>query len=324
MFLRETTTNVVESHEMEAFFELLKKETDFRSPQFSRRSGTFVVKARDFFEDLESNNNRNFCKRNIVVIEFPRKVGCQCCLRIDYQYKQMKRVDQPYLKIKASCKNGPCRHQYIVRTKPQCDECIVHYDVDGIFLDKESLKTMHHTYASSPMKGKYRSDIFEDAFKHGSAACYANSLNLYNNTEVEGKNLTSLVSPLVIRKIVSERVKNKFVLSHVKAEVERLMSYENDPSNRFNGLIRTMLTEPFSVYMYSEDQLNIAITEFQHCSWNNPLQIVLDTSGEMLCPVRTSTGKKKLYNFALCLVCSKGNNVKIFFVYYRNFLPPFF
>jgi len=180
----------------------------------------------------------------------------------------------------------------------------------GIFLNKESVQTFHHSYASTPVKGIYRDKLFEDAKENGIARAYANVINNHNVEEVEHKNMSSVVSPYVLRNIVSQKTSQNYLLNDFKQKVEMRQLNDYDPLNVYSGLVRNVMSEPFSVYMYIESQLKNVVNELEKSSDNKPLLFSVDTSGDLLPQLRGPVGKIKLYNFGIHMTCISGNGVK--------------
>jgi len=283
------------------------------------RHGVFNINTKEFFKN--NKTSKNFCHRNKVISEFPALIGCHCALNIQYQYRQFGKKDKTFIKITGNCNSGPCRHEYKILQEPTDEIAEVRYKVIGLFLDQESMQLMHHSYSSTPIKGAKRDNIFEYAQRHGCSRAYSNCLDSVSTEAVEAKNLTTLVSPFVIRNILSERTKDQFVLSIVKKQVEERQISEYDPECAYSGLLRNVMSEPYSIYMYTQEQLEIAVDVLKNNDWNSPIILSFDTSGDILPLSRTSTGNKKLYHFAQCLTTTTGTIVGVLFKITNLFFP---
>jgi hypothetical protein len=248
----------------------------------------------------ENNVQQNFCYRNKVIVDFPRKCNLPCKITIYYQYRQFGNLLKPFIKIYAKCENGPCHYQFIIMEHPDSDgNCSVHFTVHAMFKkdEKEIHVPVHDTVASSPIKGKYREKIFNDTVQKGTFRTYNELINKADEAEIGNLNLTTAVSPSVVRKIASERLKDFSTLENIKLAILERREHEFDPFNTFSGLIRNITQDPYAVYMYTEDQLKVFIKCVNESSWDNPVQIAFDTSGDIFPTTKTKEGKKKILQF---------------------------
>jgi hypothetical protein len=126
-------------------------------------NGSFKIDYLSFFKDSQAQNN--FCQRNAVIIEFPRKLKSPCKINICYQYRQFTKEDHPFIKIVAFCENGPCRHEYIINDKPSDGSCDVHFSIHSLFLNENICTPIHDCVASTPLKGQYRERMAAEVFR---------------------------------------------------------------------------------------------------------------------------------------------------------------
>ena len=73
-------------------------------------------------------------------------------------------------------------------------------------------------------------------------------------------------------------------------------------------MIRNIVQDPFGVYNYTAEQMMMFIRCVDESSWDDPVLLSLDTSGDIFPSAKTTEGKKKFYNFALCLSSKKIKN----------------
>jgi hypothetical protein len=273
------------------------------------KSGKFTVNYLSYFKNNMSRSN--FCYRHKTIIDFPRHCNSSCKININYQYRQFTRGDHPFVKIVAFCENGPCYHEYRILRRPESKECSVEFKIYGIFVNDRIETPMHDVVSSSPLKGEYRERVFHDTLVKGTMRTYFDCLNSVNEIETSSHNLTSVISPSVIRNLASERLKDAHLLDNIKEAVELRRHHEHDPLKKFPGMLRNIVQDPYAVYSYTEEQLSIFVKCVNESSWENPIQLAFDTSGDIFPPAKTVDGKKKFYNFALCLSLPKMKNLPL-------------
>jgi hypothetical protein len=263
------------------------------------KSGSFVVDYKTFFKENKSSNN--FCFRNKVIIEFPRKCKSPCKILISYQYRQSSIEDHPHIKIVGQCQNGLCHHEYVIQKREEQKCCKVSFKIFGIFLNNDISTPLHEMVACTPLKGTYREEVAMEARQTGPLRTYLNQLEKANECEIDSLNYTSVISPSVIRKLSSQPT-GTYSLEKIKEAVEERKEHEWDPLKKFPGLIRNVTHDRFAVYSYTEEQLSIFANIVNNSSWwTNPIQLACDTSGDIFPPARTMKGKEKFFNFAITL-----------------------
>jgi hypothetical protein len=145
--------------------------------------------------------------------------------------------------------------------------------------------------ASSPLKGEFRDRISSDANLKGPLRTYTEQWSDVKESEIEAFNLTSVLTTSVIRKAASEK-NSAHSLEKLKEAVELRKLHDIDPFKTFSGLIRNTSCDPFSVYLYIQDQMKIFSTLSNTSSWSNIVQVACDTSGDIFPSTRTPQGKK--------------------------------
>jgi hypothetical protein len=273
------------------------------------KTGVFEICYDKFFKDTRSSSN--FCQRNCVILEFPRHVDIPCKINITYQYRQFNNESNPFIKIFGVCANGPCQHEYIIEKKPLYGLCSVRFSINAIFLNNCIQTPVHDVVASSPLKGLYREQYRKEAEEKGALRAYCDSFNTVREVEIESYNYTSLVSPSVIRNVGSENNREKRKLSYIRNAVEERRVQEADPNKLFPGLVRNTVHEPYQVYCYTQEQLEIFTTLSNSSTWDKPLQLCCDTSGDIFPAAKTEQGDKKFYNFAITLTCDDMQSLPI-------------
>jgi hypothetical protein len=151
------------------------------------------------------------------------------------------------------------------------------------------------------LKGVYRERISAAASEKGALRAYSDSFDAVQDTEVDSLNYTSVISPSVIRNVASESNRDRNSLEKIIEAVEQRRLHEYDPLKKFPGLIRNTVLDPCAVYSYTEEQMSIFTNCINESSWERPLQVSCDTSGDIFPAAKTSGGKKKFFNFAFCL-----------------------
>jgi len=192
--------------------------------------GWFLVRYSEFFKT--ENTRENFCLRNKVTIEFPRCCNGSCKINIIHQYRQTKRTDCPYIKITANCENGHCSHEYYVCEESKHETCKMYFRISGIFLNGRIETPLHDIVASSPLKGKYREMISNDAQLKGPLRTYSEHWSEVKKNEINSLNYTSILSPNVVRNAGSER-NSAHTLAKVKDAVELRKEHDLDHSKHF-------------------------------------------------------------------------------------------
>jgi hypothetical protein len=150
-----------------------------------------------------------------------------------------------------------------------------------------------------------------EVFEKGALRTFSESLGAIQETEINALNYTSVVSPSVIRNIAGERTRDRNNLDSVKEALEQRRIHEYDPLKKFPGMIRNIVFDPCAVYSYTEEQMTIFSSCIKESSWNCPIQVSCDTSGDIFPAAKTAQGKKKFYNFAMCLSSQKMKSMPL-------------
>ena len=129
-------------------------------------TGTFKIPYNEYFQDRKKQSN--FCKRNKVIIDFLRQINSPCKINLNYQYQQLTNKCKNFIKIVGACKNGPCRHIYIIKSQPEDDDiCSVSYEISGVFANNNLTTPLHDIVSSTPLKGENRDCLSKLIAKKG-------------------------------------------------------------------------------------------------------------------------------------------------------------
>ena len=234
-------------------------------------TGTFKIPYNEYFQDRKKQSN--FCKRNKVIIDFPRQINSPCKINLNYQYQQLTNKCKNFIKIVGACENGPCRHIYIIKSQPEDDDiCSVSYEISGVFANNNLTTLLHNIVSSTPLKGENRDRLSKLIAEKGNVFAYTQTRNESSSAEINSLNDTSCISPSVLRKVASES-NHSLNFEDIKQAILNRKMQEFNYYLKIPSFIRNIVQEPYSVYYYLESQLQSFCTTSASSSWEHPATV---------------------------------------------------